>query len=86
MVNKQLRKMIICELATPSAARLLLYSSYVQRNIYVYTPALWCYPVLLQKSVWLRLSQEYAYIVNIVDLHWFTDTSHKSGSACCHQF
>ncbi|KRZ47514.1 hypothetical protein T02_7663, partial [Trichinella nativa] len=25
------------------------------------------------------------YIVNIVDLHWFSDTSHKSGSACCHQ-
>ncbi|KRY55624.1 hypothetical protein T03_176, partial [Trichinella britovi] len=25
------------------------------------------------------------YIVNIVDLHWFSDTSCKSGSACCHQ-
>ncbi|KRY37131.1 hypothetical protein T01_10715 [Trichinella spiralis] len=25
------------------------------------------------------------YIVNIVDLRWFSDTSHKSGSACCHQ-
>ncbi|KRX34908.1 hypothetical protein T05_8895, partial [Trichinella murrelli] len=26
-----------------------------------------------------------SYIVNIVDLRWFSDTSHKSGSACCHQ-
>ncbi|KRZ65238.1 hypothetical protein T08_15786, partial [Trichinella sp. T8] len=26
-----------------------------------------------------------AYIVNIVDFRWFSDTSHKSGSACCHQ-
>ncbi|KRX31238.1 hypothetical protein T06_10930 [Trichinella sp. T6] len=24
-------------------------------------------------------------MVNIVDLRWFSDISHKSGSACCHQ-
>ncbi|KRX22010.1 hypothetical protein T07_3081 [Trichinella nelsoni] len=26
-----------------------------------------------------------SYIMNIVDFRWFSDTSHKSGSACCHQ-
>ncbi|KRY07443.1 hypothetical protein T12_8976 [Trichinella patagoniensis] len=26
-----------------------------------------------------------AYIVNIVDFRWFSDTSYKSGGACCHQ-
>ncbi|KRX11333.1 hypothetical protein T07_1979, partial [Trichinella nelsoni] len=24
-----------------------------------------------------------AYIVNIVDFRWFSDTSYKYGSACC---
>ncbi|KRY53416.1 hypothetical protein T03_12896, partial [Trichinella britovi] len=51
----------------------------------------------MYKNLWLNGVTQYCsrnlcgfayrntYIVNIVDLHWFSDTSYKSGSACCHQ-